>query len=212
MKFGTAQIKPFALLLLVAFLSMAAGVSFWRWTQTGATPEPSALIVLPAPRVIADFRLVDQDGRPFTLDELRGKWSLMFFGFTHCPDVCPSALYDLEQVHKSLGQEGSHLAPHQVIFVSVDPERDTPARMKEYVHYFDPDFLGVTGETVQMRPLTRQLGVAWRIEEHEPGSQQYTVDHSASVLLMDPDGRLYGVFPAPLDPAKMSADLLQVLG
>jgi len=191
---------------------MAAGVSFWKWFEQRQGHALSALVVLPKPRVIADFRLLDQQGRSFSLDRLRGKWSLLFFGFTHCPDVCPSALYDLRQVADRLRQAGPGIAAHQVVFVSVDPERDSPERMREYVSYFDPDFLGVTGDTAQLVPLTRQLGVAWRIEEHLPGSEQYTVDHSASVLLMDPSGRLYGVFAAPIDPESMSADLLEVLG
>jgi len=206
------QLKPIALLVLVAFLSMAAGVAFWKWYEQPRGGTLAALVVLPTPRVIADFRLLDQQGRNFSLDNLRGKWSLLFFGYTHCPDVCPSALYDLRQVEDRLRQADSGIAAHQVVFVSVDPERDTPERMREYVSYFDPDFLGVTGDTAQLVPLTRQLGVAWRIEEHEPGSEQYTVDHSASVLLMDPSGRLYGVFPAPIDPQSLAADLLQVLG
>lgn len=212
LNFRADQFKPIALLILVAFLSMAAGVAFWRWSESAPGGALKSLVVLPEPRVIADFRLVDQDGAPFSLDDLRGAWSLMFFGFTHCPDVCPSALYDLEQIHKRLQAAGPALAAHQVVFVSVDPERDSPARMKNYVSYFDPDFIGVSGERVQLLPLTRQLGVAWRIEGHEPGSQDYTVDHSASVFLVNPQGRLYGVFPAPLDPEKMSADLLEVLG
>jgi len=137
---------------------------------------------------------------------------VLFFGFTHCPDVCPSALYDLAQIRKSLAQDHPESARDlQVLFVSVDPERDTPEKLNQYVDYFDPSFIGVTGPEAQLAPLTLQLGIAYRIEDHEPGSQQYTVDHSASFLLMNPDGKLHGVFPAPHQTEKMAAEIAAVI-
>jgi protein SCO1/2 len=190
---------------LVGLLSAAAGFSLWRLIQQGPPPATASLMVLPEPRVLADFELFDQDGRPFGLERLRGQWSLLFFGFTYCPDICPSALFDLQQVHEALSEAGRD---HQVVFVSVDPERDSPERLAEYVRYFDPDFLGVTGPEAQLSALSLQIGVAYRIEPHEPGAQTYTVDHSASVLVTDPDGRLHGLFPAPHDPQSMTRDLL----
>jgi protein SCO1/2 len=171
----------------------------------------AALRILPEPRVIADFDLVDQDGEVFSLERLRGKWSLLFFGFTHCPDVCPSALYDLHQVNQDIARAAPGASLHQVIFVSVDPERDSPARLKEYAAYFDPAFVAVTGDPGQLAALTRQIGVAWRIEPHAEGEQNYSVDHSASVMLTDPEGRLHGVFPAPHDAASITHDLLALL-
>jgi protein SCO1/2 len=132
----------------------------------------------------------------------------MFFGYTHCPDVCPSTLYDLKLVHEKLEQLTGDGAPgHQVLFVSVDPERDTPEQLGQYVNYFHPDFIGVTGPQEQLAPLTMQLGIAYRIEDHEADSPQYNVDHSVSVLLTDPQGRLHGVFPAPHDADKMAGEL-----
>jgi len=192
----------------VALLSAVAGVSLWKITQHRQQSSTAALIVLPEPRVIADFALVDHNQQAFTLESLRGRWSLIFFGFTHCPDVCPSTLYDLQMVHKSLRQNmGEELPVHQILFVSVDPERDTPEKLGQYVSHFDPDFIGVTGNQQQLAPLTRQLGIAYRIEPHEPGSMQYGVDHSVSILVTDPQGRLHGVFPAPHDASRMVQDL-----
>jgi protein SCO1/2 len=194
-------------------------------------------VVLPEPRELADFSLVDQDGTTFSLERLRGRWSLLFFGFTRCPDICPSTLYDLQQVGRSLdvgagpaagpvagpgdglgdgsgdgsGDRSGRATPWQVIFVSVDPERDSPAQLQEYVSWFDPRFLGVTGAPEQLAPLALQIGVAFRVEEHASGSQDYAVDHSASVFLTDPQGRLHGVFPAPHDAGAMARDLAAVL-
>lgn len=199
------NIRLIVLAALVGLLSAAAGFSLWRLVQQGPTPETATLMRLPEPRVLADFDLLDQDGRTFGLERLRGQWSLLFFGFTYCPDVCPSALFDLQQVHDVLSEAGSE---HQVVFVSVDPERDTPERLAEYVRYFDPDFVGVTGTEAQLSALALQIGVAYRVAPHEPGALDYTVDHSASVLLTDPEGRLHGVFPAPHNPELMAADVL----
>lgn len=200
------------LTLLVALLSAAAGVSLWRLKQAGPVAAFSSLLVLPEPRVLADFSLLDQDGNPFSLENLRDRWSLLFFGFTRCPDICPSTLYDLQQVSRGLEDGAGGATPWQVIFVSVDPERDAPAQLKDYVSFFDPRFLGVTGVPEQLAPLALQMGVAFRVEEHAAGSQDYAVDHSASVFLTDPQGRLHGVFPAPHDAGAMTRDLAAVLG
>jgi protein SCO1/2 len=168
--------------------------------------------VLPEPRVIADFALIDQAGQPFSLEQLRGSWSLIFFGFTHCPDVCPTALYELQQVRKSLQHklDESTQMP-EILFVSVDPERDTPEALRAYLSHFDPSFIGVTGKHEQLLPLTKQVGIAYRIEEHESGVTQYSVDHSTGILLTNPAGRLHGVFPAPHGADDISADLLATL-
>jgi protein SCO1/2 len=120
-------------------------------------------------------------------------------------------LYDLHQVNRTVADSGGNKAAYQVIFVSVDPERDSPRRLKEYAEYFDPDFLAVTGTAEQLAALSKQIGVAYRIEPHEPGSENYTVDHSASVLLTDPRGRLHGVFPAPHDADLMARDLMALM-
>jgi protein SCO1/2 len=98
------NLRIFVMAVLVAFLSATAGVAFWKITQARQAMPRNSLIVLPEPRVIADFALIDQLGQPFSLEQLRGSWSLIFFGFTHCPDVCPTALYELQQVRKSLQQ------------------------------------------------------------------------------------------------------------
>ena len=200
------------LAMLVGLISAAAGISLWKVLQGPPQPSNASLIVLPEPRVIADFALVDDQGDPFSLANLRGHWSLIFFGFTNCPDVCPSTLYDLDLVHEKLGQLNRDAEPgHQILFVSVDPERDTPEKLHRYLNYFNPDFIGVTGPLEQLAPLTRQLGIAYRIEEHEAGSSSYNVDHSVSVMLTDPQGRLQGVFPAPHDAGKMASELAAVI-
>ena len=192
--------------VLVALISAVTGALVWKATEQRGSGDQPALLVLPEPRDIPAFQLVDQDGRPWGAEQLSGNWSLLFFGFTHCPDICPGTLFDLQQLQEQLEESQPNLR-HQVVFVPVDPERDTPERLKEYVHYFSPEFTGVTGSHDELLPLTRKLGIAYRIADHDDGAAGYNVDHSASVLLMDPEGRLHGVFPAPHDVARMAAEL-----
>jgi protein SCO1/2 len=196
----------------VALISGAAGLSLWMLTQARQQAPTETLLILPESRPVSDFEMVDHNGGPFTLQQLRGRWSLLFFGFTHCPDVCPSTLYDLQTVNREIADRtGPGPVAHQVLFVSVDPERDTPERMKEYLAFFDPGFIGVTGDLEQLAAFTREMGIAYRIEEHDEGELNYSVDHSASILLTNPDGRLHGVFPAPVDATTLISDLLTVI-
>ncbi len=207
----------FRLILLAVFvgaISAVAGITVWRMAaiQQQHQPSDASLMVLPEPKVVADFALVDGQGQPFSLENLRGHWSLLFFGFTNCPDVCPSALYDLNLVSEQLeASQRAGSADVQVVFVSVDPERDTPEKLSQYVSYFNPGFIGVSGSNEQLAPMTMQMGIAYRVEEHEAEAERYEVYHSASIMLMDPRGRLHGVFPAPHNAEKMAVELAQVI-
>lgn len=197
---------------VVAMLSATAGVTLWKMTQMRQNPVFSSLILLPEPRIIDDFALQDDSGQLFSLDQLRGNWTLMFFGFTHCPDVCPTALYELQNLKNLLEKEAdSDLAIPRIVFVSVDPERDSAEKLGQYLSHFDPAFIGVTGRHEQLQPFTRQAGIAYRIEQHEAGATNYAVDHSSGILLMNPAGQLQGVFPTPHKSELMAHDLLIVL-
>jgi len=209
---NSLNVRFIILAAVIAVVSAGAGYSLWKLSQLRQQPRFNTLLVLPETRVIADFDLLDQDSNSYALDDLRGGWRLIFFGFTNCPDVCPGTLFELQKINENMDRHRDELSSNPtVIFVSVDPERDTPAKMKQYLAFFNPEFLGVTGDAKQLLPLSRQLGIAYRIEEHEAGATSYGVDHSASILLTDPDGRLYGAFPAPHDAEKISADLLALL-
>ncbi len=206
------NIRLLSMAVLIAAVSAIGGVSFWKLTQARNQSPVSSLLVLPDARVIADFALTDHHSQPFSLADLRGKWSLIFFGFTNCPDVCPGTLFELQKVNESLQQQlGTNNKRPQILFISVDPERDTAAKLEQYLAYFDPEFIGITAEPEQLQPLTRQLGIAYRVEEHEPGAPRYDVAHSASILLTDPQGRLFGIFTPPHDAKKISADLLATI-
>lgn len=201
-----------ALIVVIAMLSAAAGMAVWGLLQNPRPPADQTLIELPEQWQIPAFSLTDQDGQPFGPDDLRGQWSLLFFGFTHCPDVCPTTLYDLHQVKTAL-EEKHDVASHayQVVFISIDPERDTPEKLRDYVAYFDPSFRAATGEHDQLEPLARKLAIAYRIEEHEKGAAAYDVDHSVSILLANPEARIHGIFPAPHDTDKMASVIGQLI-
>jgi protein SCO1/2 len=155
---------------------------------------------LPAGRATVPFSLTDQQGRAASEQLLQGQATLLFFGFSNCPDVCPTTLALLAGVRKSTA-----LTPLQVVMVSIDPERDTPLQLQRYLSGFDPSFIGLTGAPAAIEALTTAFsGVAQR--EPLPGGD-YTMDHSATVYLLDRAGRLVAVFTPPLSLEKMRQDL-----
>jgi protein SCO1/2 len=198
--------------LSIALMGAAAGISLGLILPALRQPGMTALTLLPEPRLVGEFQLLDHDGRPFTLQDLHGRWSLLFFGFTNCPDVCPSTLYDLNLLSELLDARRGNVEPlHRIVFISVDPERDTPVVLARYVAHFNPELTGVSGSQEQLTALSGQLGIAYQVEAHQPGAERYGVAHSSSVLLIDPDGRLRGAFTAPLDATAMARDLATLI-
>ncbi len=145
------------------------------------------------PRILADFQLLDGDNQAFTRAQLQGRWSLLFFGYTHCPDVCPTTMSELAKVYPLLQRTDDRAV--QVVFISVDPARDTPALIKTFAHYFNEQFIAATGPVEQLTALTDSIGARHR-RLTEQGAE-YRVEHSADVWLIDPQARLYAKFPAP---------------
>lgn len=203
--------KP-ASILLVAALVLAALAGAWvaRGTLGDAGRQASVPTLqygtaLPDPQPLPSFSLVTQDGAPIDENALRGEWHLMFFGFTHCPGVCPATLSLLGDVRKRLGTG----AP-RVVLVSVDPERDTPAAMKGYLANFDPGHLGITGSPQAIDAFTAAMGVAHR--RMPMAGDDYMVDHTAVVFAIDRDGRRSAIFSPPLDAAHIASDLQRLMG
>lgn len=148
-----------------------------------------------------DFRLTDPDGRERSLADFRGRYVMLFFGFTQCPDVCPGALARAAEVRRELGRDGERL---QVIFVSVDPERDTAPLLREYTQAFDPSFLGLRGDLA----ATQQVAAEFRVfYQKVPTGGGYSVDHTALSYLFDPQGRLRLLWRPDLSAAQQAADL-----
>jgi protein SCO1 len=151
----------------------------------------------------ADFRLLDHTGKPRTLSEFRGKVAVVVFGFTHCPDVCPTTLADFASARKQLGADASRV---QVLFVTVDPARDNQEVLGQYVPAFDPTFVGLRGSQDAIDKVTRDFKVyAHRREGKTPGA--YTVDHSAQSFAFDPQGKVRLAIGYGMEPAKIASDL-----
>ncbi|WP_051361717.1 SCO family protein [Solimonas soli] len=192
--------------LLIAVASataLALGMLAAIWLQKPATVALQSGTLLQQPRPLGEFQAVDQDGAPAGRAQFEGHWTLIFPGFTSCPDVCPTTLALLKNVMAGLGDDAGKL---RVTFLSVDPERDTPARLKQYVQYFDPAFTALAPTPEQLKAIAQQLGVAYaKVPGATPDS--YTMDHSAALILIDPQARIAGYLTPPFDVARLSADL-----
>ncbi len=158
-------------------------------------------IEFPQPRIFDDFSLTDHRGRPFTLEDFKGKWSLVFFGFSHCPDVCPTGLASLNNLMKNIDPDVA--AQTQVVMVTLDPARDTPEKLAAYVPYFNRDFIGLSGDFLTIKRLANQLNVAFAKVTTDADSGDYTVDHSGNIVLVNPYGHYHGFFKPPFDLARL---------
>ncbi len=166
-------------------------------------------LLWPDPMAVQPFALVDHRGKPFTLEQLKGRWSFLFFGYTNCPDVCPTTLSMLDEVARELAKEPVSNRDVQFVFVSVDPARDTPEVLGKYLRNFKPNFIGVTGAGDMLMSLTLQLGIY--VEREMPDADgNYLVDHGTAILLIDPAGRLLGVFQSPRGPLDIAERFRQM--
>jgi protein SCO1 len=180
---------------VIAFALLAGAATAWLTTRVSERPALAQATLFEVPRPLPEFALVDHAGRSFDRERLRGGWHFLFFGFTHCPDVCPTTLATLAAVRARLRDLPAAERPGAVL-ISVDPERDTPEALARYVPHFDPEFIGVTGAPEAIAALTRKLGVA--VVAGPPAADgSYTVDHTAALFLIDPDGAWTAVFGTP---------------
>ena len=182
----------------------AAG--YWWGRETAPLREPPQVpgLLWPAGPQLQPFELRDDAGAAFTQASLQGHWTLLFFGFTHCPDICPTTLATLKQAYAALQDSQSLARRLQVVFVSVDAARDTPEVLARYVGYFNPKFRGVTGPMERLHLLTRQLGADYaRVSAGKDG--EYWFDHSASVFLVAPDLRVAAAFDPPFEAGALAA-------
>ena len=191
----------------VALAATLAGVwlaDIYREHDSRAVLLPNQVITLfPDPKPLTAFALTDHKNRVFDLASLKGKWSFLFFGFTHCPDICPTTLAVLARARDNIAKNTVGADDIQFVFISVDPNRDTASKLRQYVDYFDTTFLGVTGNDAQIGNLAGQLGAAYQVAI-KPGMENYPVYHSAAVFLLDPRARYHAVFTPPHDAEAIS--------
>lgn len=182
---GTIIIFGFFLLVMTA-----------AYTLTKSAQRPAELegVLRPDFRPLLPFMLTDQNNRPFDEKRLQGKWTFIFFGYTSCPDICPTTLHILDKALASLPEELAR--DTQVVFISVDPERDTPEKLAEYIAYFNEDFIGASGDKEKINSLSRQFGAGYIIDKAN-ATGEYTVSHTSAIFLVDPYGRLVATFSQP---------------
>ena len=181
--------------IVAVLLAVALASGVFVATRLQQQPvELRAALVLPAPTPLPEFTLLDQFGGEVNRATFRDQWSLVFFGFTHCPDICPITLQVLASARDSLRAAGQQPLP-RIVLISVDPERDTPELMGKYVNHFGDGNLGVTGNLDELTRLTSALGIYFQKQPDD--AENYAVDHTAAVLLVDPEGSFHALFSGP---------------
>jgi len=192
-------------------IAVAAGLGLWlglRSDRQPAAPSFQSLLAYGTPRALSDFDLEAGDGGRLNRDRLRGRHSVLFFGFLNCPDVCPTAMATLAAVDKSLADLPEAQRPRYV-FVSVDPARDTAEAAAAYAAHFSPDILAATAPEAILEPFTRQLGVIYAAQPAIDGA--YNVDHSAHFVVLDRDVNVIGIIRPPHTAAAIASDLRQLV-
>jgi protein SCO1/2 len=179
---------------LVIFLGVILFTTHYRGTALG----PSA--------IGGPFKLIDQSGKPITEEDMKGRPFLVFFGYTHCPDICPTALFEMSEVLRVLGNDADRIG---ALFITVDPERDTPAIMKDYLSSFDPHLRGATGDTQAIDAVVKAYRVYAKKVPTDKGD--YSMDHTALIYLMDKQGRFVAPFKLDRKPEEAAADLRRYL-
>ena len=186
---------------VLALLVVLALVSVWAFSRL-RVPELHGTVLQSAERP-ADFTLSGSDGQPHSLSDFQGKWTALYFGYTFCPDVCPTTLADLRVARQQLGNQADDL---QVVMVTVDPQRDTADKMKQYLGFFDPTFLGLTGDEQAISNAATQFGIFYEAEQ-TAGATGYLVSHTSTIIILDPDGRMRYLIPFGVKGPEIAADL-----
>jgi protein SCO1/2 len=201
--------SKYLVLTILCILGVAGGAALGIWRHHAYTVELATGTFLAPSRNLPDFSLIDQHGRTFGSADLRGHWSLLFFGYTNCPGFCPTTLTTLAATQKRLRADGNKVLP-QVIFVSVDAKRDTPAQLARYVPYFDPDFIGLTAaDQPSVEAVAKKLGVAVMLLPTADGN--YAVDHSEALFVLNPDGRLTAILNGPFSVDALQGDFRRIV-
>ncbi len=198
--------------VLAAFVALVLGLTVNKALNSRGDGTDKAamldagIVLLPQSRNLPALSLTSQDGQITAVDQLKDKWSLLFFGYTFCPDICPTTLAQLRQLQGMLPETKDRL---RIVLVSVDPQRDKPEQLKKYLAYFDLSFLGLTGAEKDIQKLANAVSIPFI--PADTSKENYTVDHSANLVIIGPDGTQRGFIRAPLNNDKLAAQLPSLL-
>ena len=197
--------------ILVVFIALVVTGFVFKLNQPRVLSQQelqaNGTVLLDTPRQFSEFQLTDHRGEVFDKNSLKGKWSLLFFGFTHCPDICPTAMASAARMYAGL--EPDEQEKLQIVLISLDPERDTTDKLAEYVPYFNPEFVGATGDKYVLLKLATELNVAFTKVELEGGD--YTIDHSGNMVLVNPYGDYHGFLKPPFEEEQMRLTLRSII-
>lgn len=198
--------------VLIALVALVLGLTVHKVLNNQRQADPTQLldagiVLLPQSRTLPSISLTDQDGNPVAVNELKDKWSLLFFGYTFCPDICPTTLAQMRELKGLLPEAARNNL--RVVLVSVDPNRDTPQQLKQYLGYFDPAFVGYTGELASIQKLANAVSIPFI--PADTSKENYTVDHSGNLVVIGPDGTQRGFIRAPLNNQKLKDQLPTLL-
>ncbi len=193
---------------ILSILLLALLVLFNLFSPRNTPPELQAVLRV-QPIALKPFTLTDQDGKPFSLEQLKGKRTLLFFGYMSCPDICPTTLATLNHVYKKLGAIPGARADLQVVFVSVDPKRDRPEKLAEYIHYFNQRFIALTGSKEAIDKFTRQFSAGY-VPDKKQADGNYLISHTSSIFLIDPEANLIATFSPPHKANTLVSQYLQI--
>lgn len=197
------------LILFLSFIILMAIIFFVPSAPKKMVPQDLLAVLRPLPTPIQPFTLTDKNNQPFSNDHLKGKWSFIFFGYTHCPDVCPTTLNTLKQVNNALKKTANTTPDMQVIFVSVDPQRDNLEMLGKYTAYFSKEFIPVTGSADNLLHFSRQFSAIYMKEETgTPGD--YLINHTSSIFLVDPDMKVVASFSPPHYAETITSQYLKI--
>jgi len=201
-------LAPFVIVIVGIVAALAGALLAWSLLPRAPIALATGTLLQPS-KPIPSFALVDQDAQPFTSQHLQNHWTVLFFGFTHCPDICPTTLTLLASVDKELSDLPIDKRP-RFAFVTADAQRDTPEQIKKYVRFFNPNFIAVTGSQPSLEAFALSVGAPVAIRSLPDGS--YAVDHSSAIFVVDPQGALRAVFNGPHQAASLASDIQTIVG
>jgi protein SCO1/2 len=205
----TSKKLPIGTIVIFGFFLLVMAITYIL-TKPPERPAELEGVLRPDFKVLQPFKLADQNNTVFDEKRLLGKWSFIFFGYTSCPDICPATLYVLSSVHGLLIAETGKIPDDmQVVFISVDPARDTNEKLAAYITYFNKDFIGATADKIEIDKLARQFGAGYVFEE-ETSAGEYNVSHTSAIFLVDPYGRLVATFSQPHQPQTITSQYKKI--
>ena len=199
----------FRLTLIIFCISIASVGCDNSNFNSAADKDYQSLKLFPQGKAFSGFKLTSQLGETWDSESFKGTYSVVFFGYSNCPDICPTTLLDMQKIDKKLHQQ--NITSPRFIFVSVDPDRDTPEVLNEYINFFNPDFYALTGDAPNILSVASQLGVAYKVADHKPGDLIYDVDHASALFVLNPEGERIGLFTAPHDIELITQDLAKLM-